>query len=363
MLYVTAESLAEGAAAHVHVNEIMSGLARRGWRTELMEPDYDKSKGRPGILKRLSAIIGVNWRAWRRLAEVDAIYCRTNPLLLPVTWAALRRGVAVVHECNGPYADIAIVYPWTRPILPLLVWMQRWQFRHAGAVVSVTPQLKAWLEGERGRADVALITNAANTELFNAAATPEPPTHKPYVVFFGALAVWHGARMMLDAVAHEAWPQGVDLVIIGDGADSALVEAAAAADPRILWLGRQPYKRIPALIVGAIAGLVPIVDVQGRAQTGLAPLKLFETLAVGLPVIVTNYPGQADFVRDNACGHVVPPGDGAALARAVAAIAAVPAVAREMGERGRLAVVSEHSWDHRAAEVDRLMRSLVRASA
>lgn len=359
MLYVTAESLAEGAAAHVHVNEICSGLERQGWRTRLLQPAYGGLNGRPGIIRRLAAIASVNWRAWRQLEDVDAIYCRANPLLFPLAYLAWRRGVAVVHECNGPYADIAIAHPATLPFFKMFVAMQRWQYRHASAVVSVTERLKLWLEGERGRPDVALITNAANTDLFSPAVVPERVTDRPYVVFFGALAVWHGARTMLEAISHPDWPQGVDLVIIGAGAESPLIEVAAAANPRIHYVGRQPYKRVPALIVGALAGLVPIVDVSGRSETGLAPLKLFETLAAGLPAIATDYPTQADFVRDNRCGMVIPPGDAAALARSVAAIAADPAGAREMGARGRAAVEREHSWQHRAAEVDRLLRATV----
>lgn len=360
MLYVSAESLAQGAAAHVHVNEIKAGLERRGWSAELLQPDYGSSTTRPGIVKRAMAIAGVNWRAWRALGRVDAIYCRANPLLFPISVLARLRGIAVVHECNGPYADISIAHPETKPFIALIVAMQRWQYRHASAVVSVTENLRTWLEKERGQCDVALISNAANTELFSPDATPEPVTTNPFVVFFGALAVWHGARMMLEAVEHPDWPDKVDLVIVGEGADSPLVEAAAARNPRVHRLGRRPYDRIPGLIVGALAGLVPIVDVSGRAATGLAPLKLFETLAAGLPAIVTEYPTQADFIRDNACGLIVAPGDAAGLARAVAAVAADPVAARQMGARGRRAVEREHSWDHRAAEVDRLLRRLVK---
>ncbi len=360
MLYVTAESLAEGAAAHVHVNEICSGLSRRGWRTTLLQPSYDTPARRPGVLKRLAAIMGVNWRAWRMLDRVDAIYCRANPLLFPISYLARRRGVIVAHECNGPYADIGIAYPWVRPFLNLFIAPQRWQYRRANAVVAVTDELKRWLENERGRQDVALISNAANTDLFSPAVIPERVGARPFVVFFGALAVWHGARVMLEAIQHRDWPADVDLLIIGAGVESHLIETAAATNPRILYIGRQPYRRVPGLIVGALAGLVPIVDVSGRAETGLAPLKLFETLAAGLPVVATDYPAQADFVRDHDCGIVIPPGDAAALAGAVAALARDPAAAKAMGARGRAAVEREHSWDHRAAEVDRLLRALVR---
>ena len=359
MLYVTAESLVEGAAAHVHVNEIIEGLKRRGWSTELVAPRYDTSGARPNILRRFYEIAAVNWRAARGLKNVDAIYCRTNPLLMPLTWLALRRGVAVVHEANGPYADVAIAHPWTRPIVGVFTAMQRWQFRKASGVVSVTPQLCEWLEGERRRSDVGLISNAANTDLFTPDVQAEDPAPQPFVAFFGALAQWHGVDMMLAAIAHPDWPQGVRLVVIGDGADSDKVRIAAARDPRIVHLGRQPYRRVPALIRNAVCGLVTIVDVGGRALTGLAPLKLFESLAMGQPVIVTDYPGQSDFVRENGCGIVVAPGDAAALALAVAAFVRDPEAAKAMGARGREAVLRDHSWDQRAGDVDTLLRRLI----
>ena len=358
MLYVSAESLAEGAAAHVHVSEVRAGLARRGWQTALLAPSYRPDAPRPGLLRRLVAISRVNYLAWQKLGSIDAIYCRSNPLLFPVAWLAKRRGVTVVHECNGPYADINIAHPNTRRFFTLFVAMQRWQYQNADAVVAVTDKLKSWLEQERGKADVALISNAANIDLFTPSAEPVRVTPNKFVVFFGALAVWHGARMMLEAVAHPDWPSDVDLVVIGAGADSPLVKATAAKVPRIRYLGRQPYKSIPGLIVGALAGLVPIVDVSGRAETGLAPLKLFETLAAGLPAIVTDYPTQADFIYAHDCGIVIPPNAADELARAVARLARDPAAAKAMGERGRQAVEMAHSWDHRAADIDRLLCGL-----
>ena len=49
------------------------------------------------------------------------------------------------------------------------------------------------------------------------------------------------------------------------------------------------------------------------------PLKLFETLACGIPAIVSELPGQADLIREGRCGLVIPCNDPTALARAVAA--------------------------------------------
>jgi glycosyltransferase involved in cell wall biosynthesis len=85
------------------------------------------------------------------------------------------------------------------------------------------------------------------------------------------------------------------------------------------------------------------------------PLKLFETLACGIPAIVSELPGQADLIREGRCGLVIPCNDAAALARAVAQIAADPAQAREMGARGAALVRAAHSWHARAVEIDQVI--------
>src|SRR5262249_9514436 len=109
------------------------------------------------------------------------------------------------------------------------------------------------------------------------------------------------------------------------------------------------YEETGGVVASALAGLVVINSRGGRGRTGMFPLKLFETLASGIPVIVTDYPGQADLVRTHDCGMVIPPDDAAALASAMAQLANNRAQARAQGARGRALIVKGHSWDHRAA--------------
>ncbi len=123
------------------------------------------------------------------------------------------------------------------------------------------------------------------------------------------------------------------------------------------WLGYRPHEQIPELVAGAIAGLIPITNPRGRSSTGISPLKLYETLACGIPAVVTDLPGQAEVVRAGNCGVVIPCDDPAALAGAVAALAADPGAARAMGQRGAEFVRREHSWAARAAEIDRVLRA------
>lgn len=182
---------------------------------------------------------------------------------------------------------------------------------------------------------------------------------EPYVIFFGALARWQGVGTMLKAVQHPDWPKEVTLVIVGDGVERAIVEDVARRCPRVQYLGRRLYHELPGLIARAVAGLVPSNNLGGRGATGLAPLKLLETLACGVPVVVTDFPPMADLVRTGRCGLVIPPDDPGALAAAVAELWASPEKRGAMGAAGRALVEQDHSWDCRAEATHKILLDVV----
>ena len=97
-----------------------------------------------------------------------------------------------------------------------------------------------------------------------------------------------------------------------------------------------------------------------RAPTGVVPLKLFEAMACGVPVVVTDLPGQADIVSRYRCGLVVPADDPVAIADAVATLARDEPLARLMGQRGRRAVVDHYSWDAAAGRTHETLLGLPR---
>jgi glycosyltransferase involved in cell wall biosynthesis len=173
-------------------------------------------------------------------------------------------------------------------------------------------------------------------------------------VFVGALASWQGIDVVLRAVQSKAWPRDVDLVIAGDGKERGRIQVAARASDRIRWLGTIPYEESAILVSGSLAALVPMVDVP-RSKFGLSPLKLFEAMACGVPVVASDLPGLRDVVQAHDCGIIFPAGDPDALAHAVADLAEHPVRAREMGSRGRAAAVALYSWDVRAGQTEQIL--------
>jgi len=292
-------------------------------------------------------------------AKPDVIYIRNHFASFPTALMARLIGIPVIQEVNGPYEDLFIAWPRTRTFAPIFRWLTRTQLSWADAVVAVTSQLTEWVRSEAGNENVVVIPNGANSDLFCPQADLHYELPKPYVVFFGALAEWQGIDVLIQALDSSQWPTAVSLVIMGDGVERSIVEQACSNNSRIVYLGVVPYDDVPGIVAHSLAAVAPMNNLGGRSSTGLMPLKVFESMACGVPVIVTDFPGQADIVRQYQCGIVVPPSDPDCLALAVSALYADPLLRQDMGLRGRTAVESEHSWDHRAAQTDELLHRVV----
>lgn len=344
--YFSAQAVVQGQDTWAAVQEIIEPMRRDGWTVDLYCPDYPAGTA-PGVWARLWRIAGATRRLMRALRTYDALYVRVHPLAWPVARRARRAGVPVIQESNGSWDDAFAAWPWLRRFAGLVIRLQRAQYRDADAIIAVSETLADWLRRETRRDDIVVSPNGANDELFTPDAPPLPDLPDRYVVFFGQFAPWQGVETLLAAAESPAWPAGVALVIAGDGALRPQVEAAAARAPHIRYLGVLPYAQVPSLVAHALAATV-LTYAPERA--GYSPLKLYEAMACGVPVICSDTPGQAEFVRAEGAGIVVPPENPRAVAQAAAALAADPDAAAAMGARGRRAVEERYSWRARARQ-------------
>jgi glycosyltransferase involved in cell wall biosynthesis len=297
-------------------------------------------------------------RAAKQLSGHDILYLRAHPLLWPLARLAKARGLQVIQEVNGREADIFVTHRWARPLASLLILLQRAQYRDATAIAAVTQGLVEWLRSLPGTSkQLACVANGVNIDLFSPGLPRHPDSPMtPYVIFFGGFHPWHGIETMLAAARHPVWPQGVKFVLVGDGPEASLVDAAAGAgafpvSDRIIRFGHRDQQTLAGIISHAMVSLVIIENSHGKAETGLAPLKLFESLACGVPVIVSDQPGMGDLVRKAGCGLIVPERDPAALAQAVAELAADSARVAALGRAAREEALVRCSWDARALEL------------
>ncbi|MEO8462859.1 MAG: glycosyltransferase family 4 protein [Chloroflexota bacterium] len=357
--YLCLELPIEGHASHTHVTGIIKGLSARGWRTTLWHPP--SRAGVRGPARRLLDSLTTQARLLLRRDGPDVMYIRGHFASLPtVVWARLR-GVPVAFEVNGPYTDVLSSWPRARWVLPLIRASAYLQLRLSTLVIAVTPEL-CRSSSAAGARQCHVVSNGADVELFTPSASTASTAQilpTKFVSFAGTLATWQGIDTLLAAMDRPTWPPDVSLVIIGDGVLTDVVRAKAEVDPRVTYLGRLPPRDVSGIVARSLGAIAP-KSAQLHARTGVVPLKLFEAMASGVPVVVTDLPGQADIVSAHACGIVIRPGDPSAIAGAVATLAGDPELARQMGERGRTAAVAEYSWDASAGRTHEILVGLAR---
>lgn len=345
LAYLSAQSVVDGQDTWAAVMEVVRAIEDIGWKVDLYRPVYASSQ--PGLLERVWRIGAEQMRLIRRLESYDALYVRAHPLAWVTAAYARKKGVPVVQESNGSWDDAFIAWPVTRSVSGVVKSLQRSQYRHADRVIAVSQSLADWIAAQTGRTDIVVSGNGANLALFCPQATSPAGLPERFVVFFGQLAEWQRIDVLLSAASHPDWPQGVDVVVVGDGKERSRVEAAARELDHVHYLGRLPYAQVPGVVANALAAAV-LTYAPDRA--GYSPLKLYEAMACGVPVVCSDTVGQAEVVREEGCGIVVPPGDAAGVARAVRALAEDPEGAREMGRRGCEAVWERYSWAARARQ-------------
>jgi glycosyltransferase involved in cell wall biosynthesis len=184
-------------------------------------------------------------------------------------------------------------------------------------------------------------------------------------VFAGAFRPWHGVARLTAALARlsAAGDHRFGAILIGDGPERAAVARAARDVPGIVFTGALPHARLPEALAAGDIGVAPFDPARHRALTlGFywSPLKLFEYMAVGLPVVAPALPRLRRLVEHGREGLLYDPGEPCGLDRALTELAD-PDVRRRLGAAARARVVRDFGWAAHCARLDARLRSLTRA--
>lgn len=193
------------------------------------------------------------------------------------------RAPGIWHGCyRGSAAASALVTGSTAAF--------RWLARRRIPTIAISQHLRSWLIDSAGFAPDQVTVKYNGVAQPAWPAVPGPTTSKTFL-FAAKLAEYKGLALLL-----EAWRRAGDvdaeLQVVGDGPLAEQVRTAAAADPRITWVGQVPPTAIPKHIAAARAVVVPSIWAEpfGRAAA--------EALALGRPVLTTGFGGLSEVVDD-----------------------------------------------------------------
>ena len=355
--YLCVTPIREGQAGFTHVHQIIKGLRSLGRKVDLYAVPAEAAQ-KP-LLVRISYMLSTQLRLVWSLSAYEVLYLRSHIMALPSVVIAKIFNIPIVLEVNGPYEDLFLAWPFTKYFSGILIYLIKVQMRLSNNIIAVTPQLRDWVIAEIEEKDVVVIENGADIDHFSPEAISDYHFEKEYVIFFGALAVWQGIEDILKAASHDKWPNDLLLVIAGEGMLEEEVIQSEKDNENIRFLGVVPYHLVPGLVADSMASLVCKNNLGRRSETGLSPLKMFESLACGVPVIVTDLPGLSTFVEENDCGVVVPMNSPVSIAEAVARLHVDKDLRVRLGLNGLKVVTEKHSWNLRAVDTDRVIQNAI----
>lgn len=163
-----------------------------------------------------------------------------------------------------------------------------------------------------------------------------------------------GHELLVDAVRElRTAGRPATALIVGDGARreelQARAERAGVAE-HVVFTGQVPHDEVADYYALLDVFVVPRVD--ERAARLVTPLKPYEAMAMGLPLVVSDLPALVEIVGRDERGLTFPTGDSAGLRRVLEVLADDPALRAGLGARGRAWVQEHRTWSSIAAGYD-----------
>jgi hypothetical protein len=263
-----------------------------------------------------------------------------DPELLPIAARLAREGVVAVYDAHEDVPRQILTKQWIPEALRPLVSrvFERRENALVGwldAVVAATPHIARRFASRVRKAVV--VANYPEADELAPPAQPRP--RERAVCYVGGLMRTRGAFEMVRAIARVP---GVTLHLAGRFED-ALLETSLQAEPgwaQVTWHGQVGRDAVRDILARSRAGLVTLHPMPSYLDA--YPIKLFEYMSAGLPVIASDFPLWRELVGE--AGLCVDPLDVEAIAEAIRTLVDDEAAGAAMGRAGRAAVLERFHW-------------------
>lgn len=282
-----------------------------------------------------------------------------DPELLP--WALLLRlcGAKVVYDVHEDVPrqiqhNIRLPRIIRRGLSPLVSFVEWCGGKWLSGVSAATPEIAARFPAVKTK----IVANYPLTEEFSRPGEMPMAERAQTFVYIGGLTRIRGLFSMVEAIEHLG-DVSARLRLAGDFVteDERKAVMASPGWERVQYEGWVGRREITQILSTSRAGLVTLHPI--RNYIDARPIKLFEYMAAGLPVIASDFPRWREIVEESRCGLLVDPNSPEMIALAMRWILDHPDEAQEMGVRGRHAVIERYNWETQAKNLTALYRSIL----
>lgn len=292
-------------------------------------------------------------QVYRKGLELDGdLYHLHDPELLRIALKLKKRGKKVIYDAHEdlPRQLLGKSYlPFKKVLSRFFERYENWVVRNLDAVITATPFIRdRFLKVHSNTVDVN------NFPLLSEMSFESSQKERSHICYIGGISSIRGISQLVDAMQFTQ----TTLELAGELSENYRLELCQSQGwQKVIPRGHITREMATEIKKSAFAGIVTFLPLPNHVNA--QPNKIFEYLASGIPVIGSNFPMWRILLEDQNIGLCVEPENPKSIAEAIEYLRTNPAIAREMGERGRQMVLEKFNWSVEEEKLVRCYKSLM----
>lgn len=344
------------------------GLAGLGYDVTLVaRADHDRVDhgvrviGLPTYRRRLTRMtVGVA-RAFRAglRSKAEVVHLH-DPELIPLIPAFRLMGRRVVYDAHEWLSRQVAAKDYLGPVTRAITTrssrgLETFVGRAASHVVTVNAACAAIYPA----AKVTVVANYPDLAQFDAPPTDSTVGSPPSFAYVGTISAARGIREMVDALPIVNATDPARLTVVGEFRSQTLRDEVgqSAGWQYVDYPGRVPHEQVSGYLRSAVAGLATLLPTPNHLIS--SPVKVFEYLAMGLPVIISDFPAWREMLDGVDCAIWVDPTQSEAIAEAMRTLLRDPERRAAMGLAARRAIVERFNWSTQLDNLATVYRAML----
>ncbi len=305
------------------------------------------------------------WKAAQQILDQlqpDLVHCHDfDTLPAGFAWAQ-KNNIPLIYDAHEYYADL--VRPrlpgWTgKLIYKFIRSAERFFARRVQAIITVDQTLA---DIYRSLNATILVVGHYPSRRLVTAPVQVFTRQELNLLYIGRLSQDRGLFKYLELLERlRACGVPARLVLAGvftpADEEQAFQQAAGLLREHIEMAGWISYEKIAEILSRGDVGLC-LLRPEPRYIAAL-PVKLFEYMAAGLPVLASDFQATREIVQSSDCGALLDPTDAQAAADIITKWYLHPETPGQLGKNGRQAVLEKYNWENLSDSIDQLYRSLL----
>lgn len=293
---------------------------------------------------RFSRMLKTSKAVYKKALTLDAdIYHFHDPELLPYALRLKRRGKKVIYDAHEDVPRQILGKHWIprffRTIISASVEVfENFVSRKLSFIVVSTPTIQDRFS--KINTNTKAICNYPI--LIENTAIPKWTDRKDAICYVGGITVIRGIQELVESLS---FVENVTLNLAGSYSPVSLQSELMKLNgwSKVTDYGYVGRSKIVELLNQSKVGMVTLYPQDNYLDS--LPIKMFEYMLAGIPVVASNFPLWKRIIETENCGITVDPHNSKEIADAVTYLLENDRLAQEMGERGRQAVLEKYNWE------------------